>query len=166
MMNTKAMGVGQVFIFIIAAITFSLIMIFGYKAVTGFTKQGEKVQFFQFKTEVENSIKEIYTEYGAVRIKEFRTPSPTSQICFVDFDASYNDELCTYDVVACTLWETTSGFHNVDQNIFLSPPADVKIKRGAKIKMEQGFLCLPVREGSFKIVMEGRGDHTYLSKSE
>lgn len=165
-MNTKAMGVGQVFVFIIAAITFALIMIFGYIAITDFIKQGEKVQFFQFKTDIENSIKEIYTEYGAVRIEEFRTPSKTTQVCFVDFDAPYNKELCNYDAIACTLWETTSGYHNVDQNIFLKPPADVKIKSGAKIKMEQGFLCLPVQDGSFKIVMEGRGDHTYLSKPE
>ena len=166
MMDTKAMGVGQVFVFIIAAITFSLIMIFGYKALTDFMHQGEKVQFFQFKTDIERSIKEIYTEYGAVRVQEFRTPAKTSQVCFVDFDAAYDPDLCQKDVLACTLWETSPGFLKVDQNIFLTPPAEIKIKGGAKIKMEKGFLCLPVQEGTFKITLEGKGDHTYLSSSE
>ena len=67
----KAMGVGQVFIFIVAAITFALIMIFGYKAISGFVSTGEDVAFVQFKTDLENSVRKIYTEYGAVRIESF-----------------------------------------------------------------------------------------------
>ena len=54
--NKKAMGVGQVFVFIIAALSFALIMIFGYKAIGDFLPQGEKVQFYQFK--IKNKRKE------------------------------------------------------------------------------------------------------------
>jgi len=44
-MNKKGLAIGQVFIFIVAAITFALIMIFGYKAISGFISSGEEVEF-------------------------------------------------------------------------------------------------------------------------
>lgn len=163
-MNTKGIGVGQVFVFIIAALSFALIMIFGYKAIHDFVTKGEDVQFFQFKTDLENSIKRIYTEYGAVRIETFHLSTIYKQICFVDFDAPYDKKLCAFDQIACSLWESSSGFETVDENIFLKPSAPAQIKSGARIKMEEGFLCLPVADGTFKLGLEGKGDHTYLYK--
>ena len=163
-MNTKGIGVGQVFVFIIAAISFALIMIFGYKAITDFAAKGKNVQFFQFKTDLENSIKRIYTEYGAVQIETFHPPLDYKQICFVDFDSPYNKQLCEFDQIACSAWETTPSYEAADANIFLTLPAPTQIKSEARIKMEHGFLCLPIVDGSFKVAMEGKGDHTYLSK--
>ena len=65
--SKKAMGVGEVFVYIIAALTFALIMIFGYKAINQFLEKGQQVEFVQFKTELESSVKNIYSEYGSVR---------------------------------------------------------------------------------------------------
>ncbi len=160
--NKKAMGIGQVFIFIVAAITFALIMIFGYKAVTDFMQQGEQVQFYQFKTDLENSIKRIYTEYGSVRVERFQTPGHYEQICFVDLDASFNPELCQYDQIACAVWEQSSGYDTVDENVFLKPAAPVKIKV-SKIKLGGDFRCLEIIDGIFTIRLEGRGDYTFIS---
>src|SRR3989338_11271953 len=92
-LDKSGMGVGEVFIFIIAAITFALIMIFGYKAISGFISSGEDVAFVQFKTDLESSIKKIYTEYGAVRVEEFHTPLTYTQICFVNMDFTDETEM-------------------------------------------------------------------------
>ena len=160
--GTKAMGIGQVFIFIVAAITFALIMIFGYKAVTDFIQKGEQVQFYQFKTDLENSIKRIYTEYGSIRVEQFQTPGHYEQICLVDLDALFNPELCQYDPVACAVWEQSSGYDTVDENVFLKPTAPVKIKV-SKISLKQDFFCLEIVDGIFTLTLEGRGDHTFIS---
>ena len=58
--DKKGLGVGQVFIFIVAALTFALILMFGYRAIAGFLKSGEDVAFVQFKTGLESSVKKIY----------------------------------------------------------------------------------------------------------
>lgn len=166
----KGLGIGQVFVFIVAAITFALIMIFGYKAITGFLQSGEEVAFVQFKTNLESSVKQIYTEYGSVRVKEFTTPTNYYQICFVDMDHNPSDkeleELCQYSQAACTVWETSSGYDSVDENVFLKPTAPVKIKvYDISIDLEEGrnFLCTPIKQGYFTIVLEGKGDRTELS---
>ena len=154
--NKKALGLGRVFIFIVAAITFALIMIFGYKAVTDFLQKGEQVQFYQFKTDLENSVQRIYTEYGSVRVEQFQIPRRYEQICLVDLDAPFNSALCQYDQVACAVWKQSLGYSTIDENVFLKPTAPVKIKT-AKISLKQDFFCVPIIDGTFSLTMEGRG---------
>lgn len=167
-MNKKGIGVGQVFVFIVAAITFALIMIFGYKAISGFVSSGEDVAFVQFKTDIENAVKNIYTEYGAVRVEEFRVPSNFEQICLVDLNAEPNPSLQSTDPVAYAVWQDAQlagGYSGADENVFLVPPAPVKIKV-FDIKMVDDYLCQNISLGTFSLALEGRGDHTFVRVSE
>ena len=169
--DKKGIGVGQVFIFIVAALTFALILIFGYRAITGFLKSGEDVALVQFKTGLESSVKKIYTEFGSVRVEHYTTPLTYTQICFVDLDKPYDPDLCTFDQIACSVWKGASdsgkGYEGVDENVFLTPPAPVKFKV-YKISVDnkegKNFLCIPIKQGTFSMVMEGRGDRTLLSE--
>ncbi len=174
-LNKKGMGVGQVFVFIVAALTFAFIMIFGYRAIAGFLQSGEEVAFVQFKTGLESSIKKLYTEFGSVRVETFTLPTMYQQICFVDLSAESADKkLCDFDQVACSVWESvqnplagTAKYDSADENVFLKPPAPVKIKvNNIQIDPEEGkdFLCFPIKQGSFRVVLEGKGDRTGLSR--
>ena len=166
----KGMGIGQVFIFIIAAITFALIMIFGYQSITQFIKSGEDVEFVQFKTGLESSIKKIYTEFGSVRIERFILPQKYEKICFVDMNSEYDSELCNENQIACSVWkdaDQVNGYDSVTENVFLKPMApnpirvyDISIDNG-----EKNYLCLPISGGTFSLYMEGKGDHTELAKA-
>ena len=184
-MNKKALAIGQVFIFIVAAITFALIMIFGYKAIAGFISSGEDVAFVQFKTSIETSVKKIYTEFGAIRVEQFRAPAKYTQICFVNMDFDGDMEgLKDVSLTAYDAWETAKDdrnqrrrndpnyngliYSNADQNVFLKPAATAPIKvHQITINEDQdGFLCEPIRQGSFTVVLEGRGSHTDIGRAE
>ena len=128
----------------------------------GFQPLSEKPTFYQFKIDLETSVQRIYSEYGSVRIEQFNTPGDYQQICFVDLNAPFNVEMCRFDQYACDLWKDAGNYEGTDENIFLQPTAPVKIKV-YNIKMEQGFLCLPIHQGRFEIILEGRGEHAYLS---
>lgn len=163
--NKKGLGVGEVFVFIVAALTFALVMIFGYKAITDFLQSGEKVAFFQFKTNLESSVKRIYTEYGSVRVEHFTLPAKYSQICFVDLDAPPDPALRDLDLGAYALWEMSSGYDTIGENVFLKPVAPkIKVHK-ISINSPDGkdFLCLPVKDGQFTIILEGKGDKTEIS---
>ncbi|PIZ51458.1 hypothetical protein COY27_03645 [Candidatus Woesearchaeota archaeon CG_4_10_14_0_2_um_filter_33_13] len=166
--NKRGMGVGQVFVFIIAGITFALIMIFGYQSITQFTKSGEDVEFVQFKTSLETSVKKIYTEFGSVRIERYSLPQKYEQICFVDLDSEYDPDLCKKDQIACSVWKTAKeegGYNAVDENVFIQPIAPVPLKvYHISIDNEgKNFLCLPIVKGAFSLYLEGRGDLTRIS---
>ncbi len=165
----KGVGVGQVFIFIIAALTFALIMIFGYKAINSFLKSGEQVEFVQFKTDLLTAVQKIYTEYGSVRIEEFYPPAAYKRVCFIDLDTSPSPEqlaeLCAIDGRACTVWEESQGYDTENQNVFLTPPEPVQLKV-YKIKMDGGYLCTDIINGKFELILQGKGDHTFLQIHE
>lgn len=186
MINKKGIGVGQVFLFIIAAITFALILIFGYKTINGFLVSGEKVQFVQFKSDLQTSIKSIYTEFGAVRLEQFHLPPTFDQICFVDVDGdpttALNQELQQLDPIAYNVWQEADGrakaaraagldvtnYEYADQNVFFQPLSPVQIKvHKMSIQhtsdSQKDYLCPPVVNGVFSLRLEGKGDKTELS---
>ena len=168
------MGIAQVFIFIVAGITFAVIMIFGYSTISDFLSTGEKVQFTQFKGNLENSVKTIYSQYGSVRVKKFSIPTKYSQICIVDLDYDFTDseynQLCKFSRAACDSWKTAKeegGYDKVNGNVFLKPISpDIKV---FKLKVvdeneeSKGFICEKIVQGSFSLVLEGKGDHTEIS---
>ncbi len=172
-LGKKGLGVGQVFVYIVAALTFALIMIFGYKVISEFIPRGEEVQFLQFKNELEGAVRKIYSEYGSVREKTFRLPGKYEQICFVDFSQAYNPALCSDDAVACSFWKDTEGYDsaaydNAAENVFLKPAASQQIKLTMfhlvpAAEGEDGFLCVKITQGAFTLRLEGRGDSTQVS---
>jgi hypothetical protein len=189
-LNKKGVGVGQVFIYIVAAISFALIMIFGYKAIDSFLQSGVQVQLVQFKTDLESSIKKIYTEYGSVRTEKYRIPGKFEQVCLVnmEYPAAQEeiDELCKENVYACEMWKQAidaqklsetdpanhpqDGYDSVDENVFLTPITEgltqLKVYRISIDQnddgTEEGFLCENIKKGSFSLVLEGKGDHTQI----
>lgn len=172
----KGATIGMVFIFIVAAVTFALIMIFGYKAIIDFVGKGEQVEFYYFKTDLETSTKRIYTEYGSVRVEEFRLPMNYEQICFVDLEMKYEDS-CEAGVYGCDVWQSAGeSYDGADENVFLDPAGPVQLKiyrldlwvdldednvyeNGEK----KGSLCVPIVNGKFSLRLEGRGDRTRIS---
>ena len=165
--GNKAMAIGQAFIFMVAAITFALVLIFGYKAITDFLDKGEQVEFIRFKTDLETNVKKIYTEYGSVRIKSFNIPIKYTQICFIDLSQKPpNNCLSKLGVFACDTWKTAAeqggGWSKSDRNVFLKPAVEIPIKV-YEISMTENYLCIPIKKGRFKLALEGKGDRTELS---
>ncbi len=175
----KKAQMNQVFMYIIAAITFALIAIFGYRAIAGFLESGEKVEYVHFKDSLESEVKKIYTDYGALRQQEFYVPGDHTKICFVNMNREPSDleaeELCREDQIACSFWETAKDSADVDQNVFLTPSSPVPLNvfsiglckddNGCSTReSESGFLCIPIKDGSFTIFLEGKGDRAVISK--
>ncbi len=177
-MNRKAMGIAQSFVFLVAAFTFVIIMIFGYKAVEDFLDSGEEVVFVQFKNDITRAVTQLSTDFGAKRVHTFTVPAQFNQICFVDLDKEPDQEdlvaLSKEDPLAADVWEEAwmrkdnKGYEFADQNVFLTPlnekalPIKVPV---ISIIDGKGFLCLPVGKRNFKILMQGKGDHTELAST-
>mgnify|MGYP001618121185 FL=1 len=188
----RGVGVAQVFIFILAAVSFSLIMIFGYKAISSFVSSGEGVQLVKFKTDLESSIKKIYTEYGSVREERYKLPSGFQQICFVNLEYS-PDSPGEKDQIITSLKkenfragvaleeaysaqkegkDSSLGYEKVDENVFLAPLREgltqIKVYRisigdySNPEGKELPYLCIKVDSGSFSLILEGKGDRTKI----
>ncbi len=172
-MNSKAMGIGQVFMFIVLALTFAVIAIFGFKAINDFMQKGEQVEFISFKTDLESAVKRIESDFGSVRIEPLYPPGKFESICFVNMDYAATDEelevLCRWNPLACQVWEEAraaiqrggDGYDAVDENVFLQPASLVPLKV-SRIRMSNGFGfdCRSIHEGRVEVRLEGKGSHT------
>ncbi|HLC97665.1 MAG TPA: hypothetical protein VJC21_02700 [Candidatus Nanoarchaeia archaeon] len=184
--NRRGMVIGMVFVYILVGITFALVLIFGYQAISGFLQSSEEVAFVQFKTDLENSIKRLSTEYGSVRIEVYTTPLGYEKVCFVDL--GYENipgeiqDLCEQDQYACAVWEDAAeaqqealsqgkdpraaGHEDVAENVFLQPLGPVKIKVSPIRFADKGFHCENVVQGTFTLRLEGLGASTKISPIE
>jgi len=187
--KSKGAVVGQVFIYIIAVIVFALVLIFGYQAITGFLDKGEKVAYLTFKTDLENAIKNVYSDFGTVAIYNGRNvlavPVDYEEICFVDLDKdpppldpNNPESFCRQNPLICDSWRTAKsngGYTAGDQNVFLKPIglSPIKVYRitvdtdmdGEEELSDEGYLCLPVIQGKLFMRVEGMGDHTFVSNA-
>ncbi len=156
--RTKAQIMGQVFIFILAAAIFMMILVYGYKAIAGFTQKSEEVALIDMKTSLQSAVEEISLDYGSVKKLELTIPSKYYEICFVDLSvdapptAFQEEHPLMFDA-----W--LSGA----QNVFLVPMAETPITVG-KIVIDQEYFCLPVKSGKISLRLEGLGDSTKISE--
>lgn len=181
--NLKKRGivVGQVFIFIMAAIVFAVVIIFGYSAITDFLDKGEKVAYVTFQNDLEGVFNGIYSDYGTVvvysGINGFPVPSTYKKICFLDLDyvgGKSQKGICVsghkdYDPIVCDAWQSVQGWEQGDQNVFLDPIGLGPIKV-YKLKIEvngreQGYFCRPVVQGRADFRIEGKGNHVLVSEA-
>lgn len=177
--SRRGMGVSEVFVFIVAGLTFALIAIFGYKAITDFVSAGEDVQFAQFKTSLETDVKTISTEYRKITVRSYTLPTVYTSICFVDMDLPGVDvdQLCLQNPAACVTYaeaqkgypgstENIRGTDAVSENVFLSPVAGIPLKlshfRIYEGSLQKGFHCDDLVGGQFSLTLEGGGDHAII----
>ena len=156
-MNKKAQIMGQVFIFILAALLFILILTYGYKAIAGFGEKSEQVALIEFQSKLENSIKSMKSDYGSVRKLELQLPSKYSETCIV---ADMTDtQAANFESEHPRMYDAWLGG---TQNVFLNPMSETPIDVG-DISISSGYLCLDITAGMVVLRIEGLGRKTSIS---
>jgi len=157
MKNKRAQMVGQIFIFVIAAIIFILILTYGYKAISNFLQRSEQVALIDFKSDLESSVDVIKRDYGSVRKLELRLPDRYQELCIVDVNNCDNLEASRPLIYSACL----AG----SENVFLVPKQETPIfLKDISIKDQKGFVCVPIARGNVALRLEGMGKSTQISE--
>jgi len=153
----KAQMIGQIFVFVIAAIIFILILTYGYRAISNFLSRSEQVALIDFKSDLESSIEVIKRDFGSVRKLELRLPNRYTELCIVDVkncEALQQDKPLLYS--SCIAGS---------ENVFLSPKQETPIfLSDISIKDPKGYVCVPVAQGTATLRLEGLGKSTQVSR--
>lgn len=160
-MKTKnAQIMGQVFVFILAAMLFILILGYGYRAIAGFGERSEQVALIEFQSKLENSISSMKSDFGSIRRLELQLPAKHTEICLVG-DMS-EPQRAQFEQEHPMMHDAWLGG---GQNVFLTPASETPLDAGA-ITIEGGYLCLPITAGQVVLRLEGLGRSTGISKWE
>ena len=145
---------GQVIVYILAAILFVMILSYGYRAITGFQEKAKHIALIEFKTDLETAVGSISRDYGSVRTINFILPEGFTGLCIVDSQDSgmlQADHPLLYNA-----WRGGA------ENIFLLPISMQSIPLKAD-NMEvwqdgvRGFLCIEDSR-NVRLRFEGKGD--------
>ena len=165
MCSRKGQVIGQVFIYILAIIIFSLVLLYGYKTIKGFGKKADEVILIQLTTDLRTAIKKIGSDYGTVTKKELSIPGKYSYVCFVDL--SYYPPPIDLDSEHPAVYN--SWLDQAQQNMFLitsKEEIEPYYIEGISISVDPHYKCLNVIQGKILLRLEGKGDHVELSEWE
>ncbi len=157
----------QIFIYIIAIILFSFILIYGYNAIKGFKEKSEQIAYIKFKSDLSSTVDRISSDYGTLKREEFFIGGEYSKVCFVqsyEKDENYDNILnnirnsSDYDPFIDDSFE-----NNVVDNTFLLTTGAPEAFDVGKINVSNGYLCVDIKNGKAKIEFLGQGDHAFIS---
>ena len=155
-MVSKAQTPQMLFIYILAIVIFSAILLFGYSAVKNFREKEEKIGYVKFKSDLESIVRSIATDYGSVKIRNFYVPSRYLEVCFVDPDGNGDID---YPLIKESVDSGSKDNVSLMKN---------KVVLGASfyvkgIELDNKLLCASVVDGKIKIRFEGLGNATKIS---
>jgi hypothetical protein len=151
----------QIFIYVIAIVLFSFILIYGYNAVRGFKEKSEQISYIKFKTDLVSTVDRISSDYGTLKREEFFIGGDYSNVCFVQ----NHYPLSSLAASIPDLIVRNSVESGVEKNVFLFTDGLQESFDVGKINTsDDGYVCIPIVNGKAKIEFLGQGDHTFISK--
>ena len=155
----KAQIIGQVFIYILTVVVIGIIVLLGYRAISGIINQGCRVDEVNFKTDIESFISK-YSAYGSVNKESMPVPCSYTQVCFVS-----NDKIINPNGFSMQNKLIEAGVKSgVQQNVFLidNKKMPKAIAYSEKINATDqpaytGYICINPTNGKFNILFTGRG---------
>lgn len=122
--KNKAQLLSQVFVFMIAAATLVMILLFGYKYIDSFIHEQEQIELIRFRDELTGGVNSIRTRYGSVDKLTLTIPSKYSELCFVDSEKGGKDGILEKErPLLYNLWSADNT-----QTVFLLPLQELSIK--------------------------------------
>ncbi len=164
---SRAQVIGEVFIYILAVILFSLIMIYGYNAVRNLGDKADTVVILQIEKEMKSSVQKIASDYGTIIKKEVTIPNKFDKVCFIDisYTGQQSTNICMqgnpdYNPIICNSWKD-----KISKNMFLmSKSIDVlSIDIGSARIPQLHYFCQNVVFGKITLRLEGKGSYTELA---
>ncbi|MBU0461981.1 MAG: hypothetical protein KJ574_05325 [Nanoarchaeota archaeon] len=182
--SRKAQMPGQIFIYILAIIIVGVIIAYGYTAIKDFSARGEQVAFISFKTDFENTVKTMVSDYGTIKRPEFSIPQKYKKVCVIDFKKGYSEgyssdtvtcimgDQVKFEPLVCNAWKQGASQYGSNpnsqitlSNVFLTPDGSDSFNVD-KIRVASGILCAPVKNGKIKMQFKSLGDGVEISLYE
>ena len=143
----------QIFIYVLAIIIFSALLLFGYKAINEQRNKEEKIVLVQFQTRLSNDIKAYSGDYGSVKKDTYSLPSAYNELCFVDVKNADPQDIINYPVIKDSVEsEAKSNIFLIRDDGFEKFYTDDLTLKGYP------FACVSLEKENVELEVEGKGD--------
>ena len=164
----------QALIYIFTLVLVSIILIYGYNAISNFRNRAAEVSMLKLRNDISNSIQEMASEYNSEKAKEFQLSDGVKKVCFVETYDGAPTNFNGADIILKDSVETESA-SNADiakiKNVFLmdntikdsfNVPIKIDVQDGLNSPNDE-IICKDNIGGRFSLKMVGKGDGATLS---
>jgi hypothetical protein len=156
--RTKAQVAGQIMMYVLAIIVFSMTLIYGYKAIKYFSDRSTEISYLQLENEITTEVEKVMGDSaGSVKKKVLQIPGNYDEVCF--FSSVGRTGTRSISGSSYTLIDDNLGV--TEYNMYLYPPGDVSFNIG-DIEVT-GTPCVAVQGGKITLRVESLGDHVKVS---
>jgi len=145
----KGQLITQVFIYVVAAVVFLSILLFGYSAITNLLQSQDLILLADFKSDLESDVEKLIVRRGSVEINEYRLPLEFHTLCIADTSGKGAGFFEMEYPQFARAWRSNT------ENVFLQPKQNLPFFI-PHVEIEQGFFCMDIK-GTFKLRLEGGG---------
>jgi len=163
----KAQVTGQIFVYVLAAVIFAFVLLYGYKALRDINDKSCKVGLISFKSDIEGAMRSISSSLNEEK-RSFSLPANCGydEVCFLDLSfrpfIDGTPALCVQTnltesrPLVCDAWADGPL-----QNVFLLPGGDLEINVG-ELELDDKYLCVKNRGGRVRLKLIGMGDRVKI----
>jgi len=165
-MNKKAQIQTQVFVYVLALIIIGIILLYGYQSINSMREKGDQIDLLTFKTDIEEEVSKMSSDYGSARIITLKVPSGFSEVCFTDLTKNPSQEIKDIHPLVYESWTDNTA------NVFLIKDLAeefqlIEENSNYLIQIDNpGYVCIPVTNNRISIRLEGVGGKALLSQEE
>ena len=156
-MKKAQMSTSQIFTYILALVVASMILLYGYTAISKMRSQTDTVSILQFKTDLTNAINSISYDFGSVEIKKLNMPTGFNQVCFVDIN-NVDTKIITEQLIKDSVDSQSKN------DIFLLGNGNVEPMQVNGISVESDYKCIDSVSGKVNIQLEATGKSVLISQ--
>ena len=158
-MKTKRGQIANVFIYVISVVIISIILIMGYKFISGTKESISKTDLTLLRTKLTSDIKSISSDFGSSKKVSYSVPG-SAELCLVDLDKKDEipqSELEDYPLVKDSIES------NVKKNAFLLGPSTFESYYIGNISTtDPSLICLKPIAGKVNFIIKGLGNSALI----
>lgn len=149
----KAQGsIGLVFTVIVAVMVFSLIIFFGYKAISTTADGACKARTVAFVSDLRANVERLAFQSDSIRTVNIGVPCDVQEVCFVDASKKPKISGTGFKTTISNIITTGSK-----QNVFTDPLTDEAIIVEKLSVGGSGFSCFSVQKSTLEFKLKGTG---------
>lgn len=155
----KAQVFSQIFVYVLAIILISFVLVYGYNAIQNFRERAVQISCIKFQNDLKNAVSSISNDYGSVIRKDLQLCRSYTKVCFVETYTYPNLPSDVDPIIKDSILSYTG------KNVFLVDRIAKESFFAGNISVENnGVLCVPPVNNVISLRLEGKGNHVFVSQ--
>jgi len=178
----------QIFMYVLGAIVFVMVLIYGYKSISEIKDKGQLVEILRARNDLDSKVKALRTEYQTVRYHTLLLPPTFTKVCFIDSVKAESlgstalnafNGIATESPAAAAVVDGSTSTSRIEQNVFLTPApsgtpefyiSNMRIFNGVSAETSYNnnpfWFCMPTQQGRIELKMTGLGKYVRVEPAE